>query len=556
MQLSISSFGGIIPKYSPHQLSATSASVAHNVKLRNGRLEPWKELCPFAKVQKSNVSFYVRGCCSFAWDEHVTAADVSADWGRFFISGRKPYAEVVTVDCKCKPTYYRLGVPAPNIAPAISGTEVCNRAAGFRNYVYTYVNIWGEESAPSPPSKSLLVEDGEVVHITGLTLPPDGYGIEYINLYRIATGGREPNAKTQKPVTGYSYVTTIQLPSTSFEDIVKEDSLGAMLETEDDRVPPHGLQNITSIGSVVRLAGTFKNKVFLSENLRTYSWPVKYEMTLDSTIIHMGCLEQTLFVTTDTTPYVIDVSSCEDMKCTPVLDTGIKLPDIACHSASSAIITPHGFIYCSPLGLVLIDPGAKYHILTNKWFSADDWAQIEPHTARLGYWQGFLFCITNTTAFILNIDGAPYGDLTGGELTTISDFPIDLKTNSVGQLFMLSDGEIKIWNAGDRYREFTWISRELINKSLATFVGQPSGIQQARGSLWSPASIKIGTKHTKFTLISPWSQSAYSRSVFDETPFRVPRVGRHLWFKVSLQGTEPVEFLDIGTAHFTVNAGS
>lgn len=73
--------------------------------------------------------------------------------------------------------------------------------------------------------------------------------------------------------------------------------------------------------------------------------------------------------------------------------------------------------------------------------------------------------------------------------------------------------------------------------------------------MWSPVSGKIRTKGTEFTLISPIQPEAYKRTVMDERPFRLPRVGRHMWYKVRLRGTTPVEFVDLGTAHFTVNKG-
>ena len=39
----ISSFGGIIPRMAWHNLPLTNATIAHNVKIRNGKLEPWRE---------------------------------------------------------------------------------------------------------------------------------------------------------------------------------------------------------------------------------------------------------------------------------------------------------------------------------------------------------------------------------------------------------------------------------------------------------------------------------------------------------------------------------
>lgn len=557
MRVTIGNFGGLIPRRSAHNLSAIQASIAHDVKLRNGRLEPWRETCPFAEARPTSISFHIHGCCPVFWDDPVIAAEVAPDWGRFYITGRTDHPEAVVLDCKCQPTYTALGVPAPVAPPRATGDESCGRDSDARAYVYTYVNKWGEESAPSPASNILTMADGVVVRVTNIALPPDGYDITHANIYRATTGFREANVQQQKPLTDYLYVTTITFPTTTFTDNIKMAYLSTALDTQKVRMPPAGLTNIVSIEGVVRLAGTTKNRIHMTENFQLHNWPVKYDLTLDSTIIHMGCLDQKLYVTTDTTPYVIDVSSCEDMKCTPVLDIGIALPDIACKYSSSALMTQHGYIYSSPLGLVLIDPTAKHHILTAKWFSEDDWAQIQPDTIRMAYWEGFLFFMTDApgASFVLNIDTQPYGDMPGSELVTISDKPVDLRIDSVGKLFMLQDGIISVWNTGAQYREFIWKSRELTGGAHQPNDNVPSAAPPL-GHTWSPASAKIRTTDTEFTLSSPLQEVAYQRKVINEEPFRLPRVGRHMWFKVQLKGRAPVEFVDLGTAHFTVNSGA
>lgn len=555
MRITIGSFGGIVPRLSRHSLSAMSASIAHDVKLRNGRIEAWKEKCHYVDVLPTSLTFHLHGCCVTAWDTIVESAEVAPDWGRFYITGRTDHPEVVTLDCKCNPTYTRLGVPAPLDPPYASGPENCSRASDARSYVYTYINKWGEESAPSPASNILTVEDGATVTVSGIALPPDGYDIVAVNIYRATTGFREPDVKQQKPLTDYLYLTTLELPVTSFVDSVRMAGLGAPLETMKVRMPPEGLRNIVAMEGVVRLAGTTKNRVHMTENFQPYNWPVKYDLTLDSSIVHMGALEQKLFVTTDTVPYVIDVSSCEDMKCMPVLDAGVAIPDIACKYPDAAITTQHGFIYSSPLGLILLDAQARYHILTKKWFSEDDWAQIKPDTVRIAYWQGFLFCVTDEVSFMLNIDTDPYGDMRGSELVTISDKPVDMKVSTNGTLFLMQGGVVSVWDKGLEYRPYTWVSREL-TQGQDSGNGQLPDMTAAFGALWSPASVKIRCDDVEFTLITPVTPEAYKRKVLQHKPFRLPRVGRHLWFKVRLHGIHPVEFLEMGTANFTVNQGA
>lgn len=548
MKLVLDDFGGIIPRLSAHKLPATGAEIAHNVKLRNGRIEPWRELCEFATVKSSDASFHVHGCCVTSWDAVVSAAEVSPDWGRFYISGRNSYLESVTLSCKCEPSYYRLGVPAPAKAPVAAGAESCGRDTDARSYVYTYINQWYEESAPSPASNVIRVADGSAVTVTGIELPEDGYGIIGANIYRSVSGFRDVKGKQQDKLTSFLYVATIMFPAASYVDTVLMANLGQALETEYVRMPPAGLQNVCSIESTVQLAATKKNRVYRSERFQPHNWPVKYELTLDSSIVHMVENNGRLFVSTDTVPYVIDASNCDDTKCTPVTSLDAPLPDISCGHQGSAIPTPYGMVYSSPLGVVLVSGDAKWHLLTKQWFSRDDWAKVAPDTARFGFYEGFLFIITDKVSFVLDIDGEPYGDLKGTELTTISDRPIAMETSSAGQLMLLADGKLWNWNGADSYRKFIWESRELTIAQGAS--GQPLA------QLWSPASVKIRSDDVRFTLISPSSGSVFTRKSISERPFRVPRVGRHTRWFIRLEGTHPVDFVDIGTSIFTVNSGA
>lgn len=563
MKLILDEFGGIIPRAPAHKLPNKGATVAHNVKLRNGFIEPWREPCIFYDPTLNRDlpvfrSFHVHGCCVHEWPEIVQAAEISPDWNRYYISGRETYLESVVTDCDCNEGYYRLGVPAPTTAPKATGTETCGDTVDARSYVYTYINEWNEESAPSPPSNIIRVADGATVTVTGIALPPYGYGIVGANIYRAVSGFRQATGKQQEPMTVFLYVDTITFPSTSYTDTVKMIALGQAIETEDVRVPPDGLSNLVAIDSSVRLAATKKNRVYLSENFQPHNWPVKYELTLDSNIVHMAQNNGKLFVSTDTKPYVIDVSNCDDTKCTPVTDLDFPLPDISCGYQNSAIATPFGLFYSSPLGVVLISGDAKWTIVTKKWFSRDDWAKVAPDTARFGFYEGFLFIVTDKVSFILDIDGEPYGDVKGTELTTISDSPVAMETTSTGQLMLMEkNGKVWAWDKSEKYRPFVWESADLSLKKQQTVLGNiTTQASTLLGCLWSPASVKIRTEDVKFTLVSPTSGDVYSRTVIWEKPFRLPRVGRHTHWRIRLEGSSPVEFVTLGTAEHTVNDGA
>lgn len=556
MRVVLSSFGGIIPRLSEHMLAPTQASIAHDVNLRNGKLEAWHEPCPFGAAENAR-SFHIHSCCLEHWEDVVTAAELTPDWGRFYITGRDCAGlEVVEIDDCCNTQYYKAGVPAPTTPPVASATEQCSREADARAYVYTYVNQWGEESAPSPASNIVRVDDGSVVLVRIDDVVPMGYGIVARNLYRASTGFRPADGKVQKPLTEYLFVKTVPLTTALVQDNIRGIALGAALETQYDRMPPKGLMGVTSIGDQVRLAGFRDNRVYFSEQFQPHNWPAKYDLTLDHNIVHMSCLDQRLFVTTDSIPYVIDVSSCDDTKCIPVTSLEAQLPDIGCHYAHGACMSHHGMFYASPIGIILLQPDGSWHVITGRWFGQTEWRKLKPDTIRMAYWEGFLFFATDMATFLLNINSKPYGDMEGAELVTLSDKPVDMVTTDTGRLMFLQDDAVLVWDGGEALRPYVWRSRPLTSGQDAAGNNGMGGANPARDAMWWPSSVKLGGVAAQFRLWDSHDRVIYERPIIREKPRRLPRCGRHLWYRAELRGTEPVEFLDLGTSTFTVNQGA
>lgn len=557
MRVVLGSFGGIMPRLSEHKLAPTQATVAHDVNLRNGKLEAWHEPCAFGDAVSRAKSFHLHGCCLESWRDIVTAAELTPDWGRFYITGRECGGlEVAQIDACCNIEYFKAGVPAPTVPPVACAAEQCSREADVRSYVYTYVNQWGEESAPSPASNIVRVDDGSDVVVSIADTPPVVHGIVARNLYRASTGFRPADGKVQKPLTDYLFVLTVPLAEHVVQDAVRGVYLGAALETQYDRMPPKGLMGVTSIGDQVRLAGFRNNRVYFSEQFQPHNWPAKYDLTLDHSIVHMGCLDQRLFVTTDSIPYVIDVSSCDDTKCTPVTSLEAPLPDIGCHYAHGACVSHHGMFYASPIGIVLLQPNGTWHIITSRWFGQVEWRKLKPDTIRMAYWEGYLFFATDMATFLLNINGKPYDDMEGAELVTLSDAPIDLLPTDTGKLMFLQDDKVWVWDSAPELRPYVWRSRPLTSGQDASGNSSPESNNPARDAMWWPSSVKLGATAAQFRLWDSHERVIYERPIVREKPRRLPRCGRHLWYKAELRGVEPVEFLELGTSTFTVNQGA
>lgn len=535
----IRNFGGIVPRTPWHLLKENEATMAHDVKLRNGKIQAWRERRPVGLAVEDAVSLYYEGCCPLTWAECVTVADYVVDYGRLFLTGRVDQPETMVLK-DCVPTYYFLGVPAPVKPLSISATQRDGRDCAARTYVYTYVNIFGEESAPSPVSAQVTIRDGDAVRLSGIVQPPAGYGIIAVWVYRTATAYRDAHVKEQEPLTDFLKVAELELPVLTYTDTVKEKNLGPVLNTREVRVPPKDLRYIRYMRGTGVLTGVTNNEVHFSAPYQPYNWPAEYDLTLPYNIVHMVTVDDKVFVSTDSYPYVIDgAPSCEPRKCRPVSEVDEPLPDIACGYVNSAIGTPMGMIYSSKEGLVLVQPNGTFQIITSRWFSTDDWVKLRPDTVRLAYWRGYLVIVTEVASFLLELEGDTYNDFRTGELVTISDKPVDMHTTTSGELMMLDDNRlIYQWNAGATYRKYMWESREI-----------------SFGGTSSPTTAKVRTFDTLFKLLTPLADLAYERRVFNEEPFRLGRLGRHMQYRVGFYGTGDVEYVAIGMAELTVNAG-
>lgn len=551
----LSSFGGIVPRLADHKLALNQATIAHDVRLRDGIIEAWREPCQHQDAVPGARSFYLYGCCLASWTDNVSAAELTPDWGRFFITGRNCTngLETVVVDKCCNLFYKKVGMPAPLQPPVADAAETCSTEADARSYVYTFMNAWGEESAPSPASNIVRVDDGATVTVSNIQAPGPDDDVAFVILYRSSTGFRQADGKIQKPLTEYLECATLTPGTTTFTDNVQAIYLAGALETQYDRPPPEGLSQLVSIGDQVRLAGCVKNRLYFSENHEPHNWPAKYDLTLDYHIVHIRSMDQRLYVTTDSIPYIIDVSSCDDTKCIPVTSLEKKLPDIGCHYLHGAIMTPHGMMYASPFGIILLSPDASWHILTSRWFGEKEWLKLRPDTIRMAYWEGYLFFTTDMGSFLLNIDGDPYGDMKGAELTTLSDFPVDMDISNTGKLILLQNDKTWVWDGGVTYRPYVWKSRRMMFKDLEGR-SQPESSGAVRGVMWWPSSVKLGGV-THVTITDSHGHEIFSRLLGQEKPRRIKHPGRHLWYQVEMRGTEPVEFISLGTATQTVNRG-
>ena len=536
----ISSFGGIIPRMAWHNLPLTNATIAHNVKIRNGKLEPWRERLAVGSSVPDAVCAWYHGCCYYTFDKCVDMAEYVTDYGRLYFTGRQDYPEVAKIGDNCALTYYRLGVPQPTSIPRASGGGATGRNAASRSYVYTYVNVFGEEGAPSLPSESVTVADGSSVSVSGFSTPASVYGVVSINIYRTATAWTSGQEKTQEINTDYLFVANIPVGSGSFSDSILDKNLGEALTTEFNREPPANLREIRYLRGTGVLTGVTTNQVHFSKAYQPSNWPVEYDLILPYNIVNIQTLGSKLFVSTDGYPFVIDgAQNCEPRQCRRVDEVFTPLPDISCGHVNSSVATPFGMVYSSKDGLVLVSPDARFQVITSAWFSTDDWVKIRPDTARLAYWRGYIVCVTDVVSFMLEIDAGVYNDSKVSNLVTISDSPVAMTLTQNGELVMLDGNILWQWNSGTVYRPYQWTSRELNFGGTST-----------------PTTAKVKTNGIKLRIVDMDGIHYFERFVPDEDPVRLKRLGRQREWRLSFTGTGTVEYAALGMQFNTLEGNT
>jgi hypothetical protein len=459
----------------------------------------------------------------------VESTEYLHDYGRLYLTGRAARPEAVDIRCG-RADHYFLGVPAPASAPEVSGGETLGEGSDARSYVYCYLNIFGEASAPSPPSRQLTVKDGDPVRVYGLAPPPDGWGVEAIAVFRSASGIRKTLEDMQAPASAWLFAGAVPPDVTETVDDLKLKDLGAALDTERCRVPPEGMRQIRHIEGTGMLCGVSGCRLHFSANMRPWEWPSENDMSFPYDITGLTSVGTDVYLSTGAGAYVVDgsVICADNLQSRRVLEARPPLPGLGCGRPHSTCATPFGMVYASRAGLALVKRDASLEVLTGRWYTEAQWARLRPDTARLAYRDGTLFCATDAVTLALEIDPKPFGDGEAGSLTTLSLRPSVMWMGDSGELFLLEGGTVSQWGAGPGLMEYDWQSADLQ--------------LQGRGS---PASARVRTEGTLFTLADPETGLEFSRHVASDRPFRLGRLGRRRAYRVGFKGTGAVDSAEI-----------
>lgn len=384
-------------------------------------------------------------------------------------------------------------------------------------YVYTYVNDWGWESAPSPVSAAVERTIDETVILSNLESPPSGgYNINRIRVYR-----------TQAGTSGNADFFFL-LESAVSEATVKDtgQDLGEVLATKKwlpaPGVPRGGAvsfteQNLHTLTPMWNgmLAGITNGAVRFCEAYTPYAWPIEYDaVPPDGRAVGLGVFGQNLLVLTTGKPILVSGSSPDSLDQAP-----LDIPQ-GCISPRSVVSMGAGVAWASNDGLCWYGAGGA-RVLTASALLREDWLKLRPETIIGQMYEGLYFGSYEPAP------GAPRKgfmvDPAGGGGVFFLDEGFDAAHFDSGQdqLYVLRGNRIMKWDAAEAFMNAVFRSK--------TF-------RQPQPTTFSCAEVVASAYPVRLTVLADGVQR-FSAEVHSREPLRLPAGFRAMDWAIEVQCT-------------------
>jgi hypothetical protein len=249
-------------------------------------------------------------------------------------------------------------------------SAIVNREETTRAYLVTYVSDWDEESASSPPSDLLTLDQNDGVTVV-IPAPPSGRNVVAWRLYRSTTTSTGAiwslvaDDKASNAVVRDGTFIGFNISVRTYTDTVPDAELQEPCQTITWAEPPANLKGLVGLPNGI-MVGFFDKTLCFCEPYAPYAWPVEYQQTLEHPIVAIGVFGQTAVVLTTGFPYFVSGADSASMSAQK-----IEVPQ-ACVAARSVASVDGGVIYASPDGLCLASPSG-IEIITQGAFNKADW---------------------------------------------------------------------------------------------------------------------------------------------------------------------------------------
>lgn len=538
----------------PMMLAEGVGTKSVNQKPGRGDLRSWKSPSVVATVPLGTKTIYRMGrdvaSDSLYWLSWLSTVDAVRGFDsvdtteRTFYTGDgvpKVTDNLMALNSTPYPTTWRpLGMPAPATAPLVSisgGTAEAGNATYF--YAYTYVNDWGWESAPSPPSAEVTGLKDATRVISSFASPPAGnYQITRIRIYR-----------TQATTAGdaaFYLLTEVGVGAANYSEVGTA-TLGEQLETTTWATPPTDLANLTALWNGM-LAGISGAAVRFCEPYVPYAWPTAYDVVPpDSTPVALGVFGQSLLVLTTGRPLLVQGSGPDSMDQMP-----LEIPQ-ACIAPRSVVSMGSGVAWASEDGLCFYGAGGA-RIITSGLLTREDWQAIVPSSIVGQMYEGLYFGSyddgSGRKGFFID-PASPTGVFffdTGYEAMHFDELR--------DQLYVLDGTQVKKWDAGSlttvtfgskHYRLPAPVNSFAWGEVIAT--AYPVTVHVDALEMDAAEVTKMVAKYPGTTSALTATTLRFTKSVTKKGPFRLPGGFSAQKWQLTVETTNPVQ--GVALAHST-----
>jgi hypothetical protein len=256
-----------------------------------------------------------------------------------------------------------------------------------RAYVYTNVNIFGEESKPSEPV-TVELGHGQSIELYGTFKQPSSDYALIDKLRSYATNSTsQGNADWYFESEGGALSGVARGATLAFSGIriKKPAEYGERLSTQDYDLPDAGTTGLCSLPNGFFAAhrnvsggtGAGMNELCFTEPYHPHAWPIKYRMTFPWDIVAIKPHGTGLVVTTKGHPYYVYGAHPESMSSTKLqaMQAGVSkraIVDIGSH-----------VIYASHDGLVAVQNTDVNLEMSQKFFTREKWREL--YGSKLAY---------------------------------------------------------------------------------------------------------------------------------------------------------------------------
>lgn len=566
----IRQFGGIKPRDKRGEGESSRASIARDVKLWHGSLQPWRYPAVTTELSPDAVGcikeMYMTDCCIISsTKECANFGEIETNCGRVFSTGHMDwpaYTHVPSCAQSCGDhredvVWHRLGVPRPPNRLTLTGYTYGSNDSGtlisknrnvdleMRAYAFSFVNAYGEESEMSPPSVVInTAQDSECT--LQFSVPPLDTGYEdpeFIRIYRAGSGFSGENA--QMSTAEFFYVEDIPFRTGNFThlDDVDTANMDEVNMSECHKPPLANLENLTVTENGVLVASEGKN-VWFSEPWRPHAWSCY--MNLDECVKGIAVQGPNIYVLTTGTPYIISSNvPADDCKCCRDI-VKVRMPaPLLCKR--SLVKTANGVMYATDTGLAQIS-GTSLQIDTHTFMAEDDWQKWYPHDLIGAYYNGRYFGFNKERGFIWDVNEGAFSDTylgESGKFTELSLTPTSVYVTEHNKLLMtMNEGDntqnIYTWDESDTYMPYTWRTRLNIEGGLKNFSAMKIVFEDWLRTRKSPTSVTVR--------LYADDKIVFARNVNCSKPFRLPKGYDALNYEIEIEGTESVMEIHMATS--------